>query len=128
MESPESFAHLKATDLPIIFNCSAGKDRTGTAAALVLRALGVPRDTVVEDFVLTNTVLNLQAILLRHPGSSLAKQPAEVITAITTADPAYIQAALDSIDRRHGRIVGFLREQLDVSEAELQGIKEALLE
>jgi protein-tyrosine phosphatase len=122
------FAHLKAADIPLIFNCSAGKDRTGTAAALILRALGVPRETVMEDFVLTNTVLNLQSILLKHPGSSLAKQPAEVVTAITSADPAYIQAALDSIDERHEDIAGFLRAQLDVNEAELQRIKEALLE
>jgi len=122
------FTHLKAGHVPLIFNCSAGKDRAGTAAALILRALGVPRATVVEDFMLTNEVLDLQSVLLKRAGTSLAKHPPEVVTAITNADPDYIQTALDSIDARHGSIAGFLRDQLDVSERELQLIKDALLE
>jgi protein-tyrosine phosphatase len=122
------FAHLKAADTPLIFNCSAGKDRAGTAAALILRALGVPRMTVVEDFMLTNEVLDLQSILLERSGTSLAKHPPEVVAAILRADPDYIQSALDSIDDRHGSIAGFLRDKLDVSERELQVIQDALLE
>ena len=122
------FASLKAGHIPLIFNCSAGKDRAGTAAALILRALGVPRVTVVEDFVLTNEVLDLQKILLQRPGTSLAKHPPEVVGAITRADPDYIQTALDSIDERHGSIAGFLRDELDVSEREMQLIKNTLLE
>src|SRR5262249_44261362 len=106
----------------------AGKDRAGTAAALILLALGVSREAVIQDFMLTNEVLNLQSILLRHPGSSLAQQPTAVVAAITQADPDYIRAALDSIDRRHGSVTGFLREELDVSERELQLMKDRLLE
>lgn len=122
------FASLKAGHIPLIFNCSAGKDRTGTAAALILRALGVPRSTVVEDFVLTNEVLDLQKLLLQRAGNSWAKHSPEVVGAITRADPDYIQTALDSIDERHGSIAGFLADELDVSERELQLIKDALLE
>src|SRR5579864_4332616 len=103
------FAHLKAGDTPLIFNCSAGKDRAGTAAAVILRALGVPRMTVVEDFILTNDVLDLKSILLKRSGTSLAKHPPEVVAAITRADPDYIDSALNSIDERHGSIAGFLR-------------------
>ena len=47
------FRHLEDGDLPLVFNCAAGKDRTGVAAALVLSALGVPRDVVLEDYLLT---------------------------------------------------------------------------
>ena len=122
------FAHLKAGDIPLIFNCSAGKDRTGMAAALILRALGVPRATVVEDFILTNEVLDLQSVLLKRRGSSLASHNPDVVGAILRADPDYIQTALDSIDARHGSVAGFLRDQLDVSERELQLIKDRLLE
>ena len=122
------FASLKAGNIPLIFNCSAGKDRAGTAAALILSALGVPRVTVVEDFVLTNEVLDLQKVLLQRPGTSLANHLLTVVGAITRADPVYIQTALDSIDERHGSIAGFLRDELDVNERELQLIKDALLE
>ena len=48
------FAELLAGDVPLAFHCTAGKDRTGVAAALLLTALGVPRTTVVEDYLLSN--------------------------------------------------------------------------
>jgi protein-tyrosine phosphatase len=128
------FAYLKAGHIPLVFNCSAGKDRAGTAAALVLSALGVPRATVLEDFSLTNQVLNLRQALLERSDvavdshASLAKQPPEVIAAILHADPKYIATALDSIDARHGCMEAFLRDQLDVDEQGLQGLRDALLE
>jgi protein-tyrosine phosphatase len=128
------FAYLKAGRIPLVFNCSAGKDRAGTAAALVLSALGVPRDTVMEDFTLTNQVLNLRQALLRRGESSadattsLVRQPPEVIEAILHADPAYIATALDAIDARYGSMAGYLREQLDVSAGELQQLRDTLLE
>ncbi|HEX4378021.1 MAG TPA: tyrosine-protein phosphatase [Steroidobacteraceae bacterium] len=129
------FAYLKSGRTPLVFNCSAGKDRAGTAAALVLSALGVPRATVIEDFALTNEVLNLREALLKQgrdlamdKHTSLAKQPVDVITAIVHADPEYIATALDSIDTRHGSMEGYLRELLDVSDAELQRLRDTLLE
>ena len=120
------FAYLKANHVPLIFNCVAGKDRTGTAAAVILRALGVPRATVVEDFALTNSVLDVRTIVA--PDSSLAQLPSEVIVAVTGADPAYIDCALDSIDDRYGSVAEFLHEELDVSAQELQLIRDTLLE
>ena len=48
---------LASTDnLPVLFHCTAGKDRAGFAAALTLLALGVPRDVVMEDYLLTNSL------------------------------------------------------------------------
>ncbi|MET0369868.1 MAG: tyrosine-protein phosphatase, partial [Sphingobium sp.] len=45
------FARLAEGKAPMLINCSAGKDRTGTGAALILALLGVPRDTIVEDYL-----------------------------------------------------------------------------
>ncbi|HEX7856130.1 MAG TPA: tyrosine-protein phosphatase [Sphingobium sp.] len=124
------FAHLKAQEVPLIFNCSAGKDRAGTAAALVLSALGVPRDVVMQDFTLTNEVVDLHRILTGRAkaAGTLSTQPVDVSAAILTADPDYISAALASIDERHGSIEGYLRDVLDVKEAELQAMRDALLD
>jgi protein-tyrosine phosphatase len=128
------FAFLKAGRTPLVFNCSAGKDRAGTAAALVLSALGVPRATVVEDFLLTNQVLNLQEALLKRADlartkhASLARQPPDVIRAILHADPDYIAAALGAIDKLHGGIEGYLRDRLDVDAAALEQLRNSLLE
>jgi len=52
----ELFEHLLQTDTPVVFHCTAGKDRTGFAAALILHALGVPREVVVQDYLLTNAL------------------------------------------------------------------------
>ena len=52
----ELFSHLLDSDAPLVFHCTAGKDRTGFAAALILLALGVPRPVVMEDFLLTNSL------------------------------------------------------------------------
>ncbi|MFX8016077.1 tyrosine-protein phosphatase, partial [Acinetobacter baumannii] len=56
------FGELLAGRVPLAFNCSAGKDRTGIAAALVLTALDVPHKTVVEDYLLTNRYFDPQKL------------------------------------------------------------------
>lgn len=124
------FAHLKANDVPLVFNCSAGKDRAGTAAALVLTALGVPRDVVMQDFALTDEVGDLQRALTGRAkeGGTLSAQPPEVTQAILRADPDYIATALASIDERHGSMEAYLRDVLNVGEADLTALRNAFLE
>ena len=48
------FAHLLEDRAPLVIHCTAGKDRTGFACALILHALGVPEDVIAEDYLLTN--------------------------------------------------------------------------
>jgi protein-tyrosine phosphatase len=124
------FMHLASNEVPLIFNCSAGKDRAGTAAALILSALGVNRHAVIEDYVLTNTVVNLQKILSSDKDSSslLSKRPPEVLSAILSADPAYLLSALDSIDQRHGSIEAYLHAVLGINDQQLAYIRRTLLE
>lgn len=60
--------HLAAGDAPLYFHCSAGKDRTGIAAALILTILGVPDEAIVENFLLTN---RYRAELIDNPPNPL---------------------------------------------------------
>ena len=53
----ELFAHLVDGEGPLVIHCTAGKDRTGFACALILHALGVPEKTISEDYLLTNRIL-----------------------------------------------------------------------
>jgi len=127
------FTHLAAGEVPLIFNCSAGKDRAGTAAALVLAALGVDRDTVIQDFVLTNEAVDLHKELAPIMGRLMSRRSTsprspEVLTAILQADPDYIVTALDSIDARHGSIEAYLHEVLGIDAISLESIKRHLLE
>ena len=58
------FAHLLEDRAPLVIHCTAGKDRTGFACALILHALGVPDEAIAEDYLLTNRFYR------RDPGAS----------------------------------------------------------
>ncbi len=123
----EVFERLGSGDVPLVFNCTVGKDRTGTLAALVLCALGVPRDTVVEDYALTNRVLDRN----RFTAAGSADRPRispEVTAAALEAHPSYIAAAFDSVEKKHGSIGGYLAEALTLDTSGLARIRDVLLE
>lgn len=127
----ELFRRLAAGELPLVFNCSAGKDRAGTAAALVLTALGVPRETVAQDYALTDRVVDLEAVLANRaadPNSILGRQPRDVVRAILGCDPDYIRTALDLVAPDEATFRAYLNDTLGVDAAMLATIRERLLE
>lgn len=116
----ELFAHLLERDDPTVFHCTAGKDRTGFAAALVLRSLGVSEADVMRDYLLTNERLKpLEAS--RH---GLAP---EVQTVLWRVQPDFLQAALEAVDADYGGMDAYLREGLRLREAELARLRELYL-
>jgi protein-tyrosine phosphatase len=126
------FAELAAGHTPLAFNCSAGKDRTGVAAALILTTLGVPRTTVLADYALTDKVVDLEAVLHGADGApagfpGVAASSIEVRKAILSADPAYLAAALDAMTRREGSVDAFVRRRLGVTPAQKATIQARLL-
>ena len=124
------FAELLAGHAPLAFNCSAGKDRTGVAAALLLTALGVPRQTVIEDYLLTNTTLE-SAALIKGSGTGPAKPmpfPPQVLAAILTADRSYIEAALGALDAHPGGVDGYLRDEMHLSHSDIRQLRRLYLE
>lgn len=107
----EFFDQLLAGDAPLVFHCTAGKDRTGYAAALFLLALDVPRDVVMQDYLLTNRLYRKPPAPADDP---LTRAVHDVIWGVRAA---YLQAALDAIDREHGSVQGYLRQRLKLSGA-----------
>jgi protein-tyrosine phosphatase len=131
------FERLAAGDLPLVFGCAAGKDRTGLAAALVLSCLGVPRDVIVEDFILTNQVVDLDRVLFQDPRRSvglddehgqLARVDPSTRAPFLEASPEYLAAAFEQINQDHGSIEEYLRSRLGVDPAKSARIREHLLE
>ena len=123
------FNRLAAGEVPLVFNCAAGKDRAGTAAALILSALGVPRETVVEDYVLTDRVVDLEAIFMdRKRKNELTNQSRGVVAAILKADASYLHAALDAVEEKHGTVAAYLRDALGITEEALFAMRQSLLE
>jgi protein-tyrosine phosphatase len=105
--------------LPGLVHCSVGKDRTGFAAALVLLALGVPRETVFADYLLSNHYLESwrRSLLRWVPIASLFRAEPADLAPILEARPEYLEAALEAIDERHGSFERYLSEALGLDAA-----------
>ncbi|BBF68655.1 protein-tyrosine-phosphatase [Sphingomonas bisphenolicum] len=123
------FRQMLAGHLPILINCSAGKDRTGAGAAMVLAALGVSRDVIIEDYLLTNSHADWTWRLAQGENhlSRLQQAKADVVEPLLIADAAYLEALFAQFDAMHGGIDGYLRDVLGVGAAERVALREALL-
>ncbi|MEM7689002.1 MAG: tyrosine-protein phosphatase [Pseudomonadota bacterium] len=135
------FDQLAAGNIPLAFNCSAGKDRAGTAAAMLLTALGVPRETVVEDYALSDDYVDYMAEFLSEearakaaeegeesPYGFLMKLPPEMVAPLMESNPIYIETTLDAMEKEHGSVLAYIQAAYDVSDEELSAIRSALLE
>lgn len=101
------FSHVQCeSDLPLLFHCSAGKDRTGFAAALILLALGVDKDTAMADYEASNEHLgDKYAPLIAANGGQ---------GGLYTVKPSFLLAALDGIQTKYGSVETYLETALNV--------------
>lgn len=123
------FDHLLAENgAPLLFHCTAGKDRTGLVAALLLLMLGVPKDTVMTDYLLTNRYLNT-GLLRSKMAAKLGKGKVsnEVLDAIWEARLEYLEAAFAEIEREYGDVGRFVTESLGLSANDIAALKDKLL-
>jgi len=111
----ELFEHLLQADGPLVFHCTAGKDRTGFAAALVLLALGVPRDVVMQDYLLTNQVF-------QQPPRGRQEISDEALAVLWRVQQGFLDAALHALDADHGGVERYLRQRLGLSRAALDAL------
>jgi len=116
------FARLLDCDGPLLFKCSAGKDRTGLAAALVLTALDVPHETVLEDFLLSRVAPGMESLAAAMEGIIPAAQLAHMIS----VEPAYLDSAWAAIRAEHGSVERYLAA-LGVGPAETDRLRDRLL-
>jgi len=91
----------------VVVHCTAGKDRAGTAAALTLSALGVPRDTVFEDYLLTNQYWD-------RAGRERPGMDAETVASIFSAREEYLHGAFAAIEERCGTFEAYLQDILGI--------------
>jgi protein-tyrosine phosphatase len=113
--------HLLSHSTPVVFHCTAGKDRTGFAAALLLSILGVGRETIMQDYLLTNK-------LYRRVSSMEGSGPAHVMEVVWQVQPAFLQAAFEVIDRDCGGLLNYLSGSVGMQVNELQQLRHVLLE
>src|ERR1700676_947337 len=87
---------------PLVIHCTAGKDRTGFACALILHTLGVSDDVIAEDYLLTNRYYR------RDPNSG-SDLPDDVKQVLGSVQPSFLGAAFEAIDADYGDLENYLR-------------------
>lgn len=122
---PETFGsflrQVAAQETPLVFHCTAGKDRTGFAAALLLGALGVDRDTIEHDYLLTNR-------LYRRTPAAEGPAPPHVLNVLWQVRPEFLAAAWTEVDATHGGLESYLLGPVGLRSEELDRLRAALLE
>lgn len=115
----------------VLWHCTDGKDRTGLGAMLILSALGADRDTIMEDYLLTNEY-NASAVEKVHSYADTLDMPEEMRRMLVFAGGAvyedFMENAFDGIDKNYGSTDGYLREVCGVGEEEKRLLKERFLQ
>lgn len=121
---------LDAEDGAVLWHCSAGKDRTGLCAALLLAALGVDTATILEDYLLTNEYCSerrdaLQAELEK---AGYTKEQALTVAGIMEGvDELLLQTAFASIEKSDGSLEGYLRNQIGLTDTDFSVLRSRYL-
>lgn len=135
------FQSLETVDGAVHFHCSAGQDRAGMTAALILAALGVPRDIILQDYHLSTSARRPK---YEMPPIDLAKHPNDPIAAFFAAaqksgkdapQPLFgedgvsiLGATFDMIDAQWGSVEGYLRAVVGLTDADFARLRAAYLE
>lgn len=115
----------------LLWHCSAGKDRTGLGAAFLLTILGVNRQTVLEDYSLTNVYFQdiLKKMEIQLADFGLTEAEMEVMRAVAGGvNPAYLEKALDTIEEQYGSLEWYLEKELGITEEKRLKLQEMYLE
>lgn len=114
-------------DESLLFHCTAGKDRTGIAAALLLYVLGVPYDTIAADYTATNYYRaseNKKAI----DGMAYMHIDHDVAREMMMANKEYLDANFAAIAKQYGSVDSFLKNQIGLDDQKVALLKSKFLE
>jgi protein-tyrosine phosphatase len=116
--------------LPQLFHCTAGKDRTGFAAALVLMTLGVEREQVMEDFLLSNYYLadRIESGVEKISQYSSSPLDEDLLAQVLGVSSASLEGAITAMEARYGSVEDYIESGLGVDKATQQRLRDLLLE
>ena len=122
----------KLLDIPadknLVFHCTAGKDRTGIGAALFLYALGVPYQTIVEDYTATNYYLNEQSKKSISGMVNFMHVDKDVANEMMLAKKEYLDATFAAITKKYGSVDNFLSTEIGLDSQKRAELKKKFLE
>jgi len=122
-------AVLNAGPRGFLIHCSAGKDRTGFGVALIQLALGVERDAIYADYLLTNEAVDFETFVVprlraRYPERNIDLEEARALSGVRAE---YLAAALDAVDARFGSIERYLTDAVGLDATRRAQLERALL-
>ena len=113
---------------PLLYHCTSGKDRTGWASAVLLSLLGVPRETVIQDYLASNDYL---AAKNRASLAAIAKADSSLNPAffepVLGVRAAFIEAAFAEAETRYGSMEAYARDALGIDAATLEALRAHML-
>lgn len=119
---------LNAQGAPVLWHCTAGKDRTGFAAAILLRLLGVSQDIVEKDYLLSAKYADQRKALIWMLRLSRGKEAAETVQTFFQVQKEWIEAAFQSIDAHWGNFETYSHEALGLSVSHISQLRDQLLD
>lgn len=106
------------SDEPVLYHCSAGKDRTGIVSALILSILNVDREMIVNEYLLSNYYRNARTekTLGKAKMGKIIKRKMDLqaVEVLTTVEEGFINATFDTIDKKYGGMDSFIQNQLGI--------------
>jgi protein-tyrosine phosphatase len=115
------FAHMLEDRAPLVIHCTAGKDRTGFACALILHAFGVSEDVIAEDYLLTNRFYR------RDPAAS-PDLPDDVKQVLASVEESFLAAAFEAVAAEYGSLENYFGDGLKLGPRERATLEVCYLE
>ena len=121
---------LEPHDGAVLWHCTFGKDRTGFGTVLVLAALGADRATIEADHAYSARALQarLAGLVSKMSAAGATREDLDTVTAMVGIHPASLRHALDVIDSRYGGMQSYLRNQMHLSEQDIQTLRNLYLD
>ncbi|MCQ4670170.1 tyrosine-protein phosphatase [Lactonifactor longoviformis] len=108
---------LEQEEGAVLWHCTAGKDRVGTGTALLLSALNVDRETILQDYMLTNTYIEPETQRMQEMVSRFTTDPVvfRTLRVLNGVERGYLESVFQTIDRVYGSLKEFLENQMGLN-------------